>query len=274
MFRVDVFAGEVRGVAPRLIDKTQATKAVNCLLSNGDLRSIEEALPLDVQPTLAGGVSSLYLYGTHFFSWAGRVNAVGSPVRQDAYDRVYFTGDGVPKYTRNDIALGAGALPFADYELGIPAPDAAPIITYEAPETNEDPLDDDTRYYVCTFASTVGEESAPSPVSAKVVVQAPDTDTLTVSLPTLLTNSSDVAFVTLYRSATGGSTAEFYKVKTVAIGTESVVDDVPESSLGNLLATEYFEKPPTDMHSLIMITGGMLVGASGQTVCPSEAYLP
>lgn len=273
MLRVDVFAGEQPAVSARLLDNPQATVSKNCLLTNGDLRAFEGALPVAVQPPLAASSNTLYLYGSNWFSWDGTVNAVSSPVRQDPYDRVYFTGLDCPRYTRNDIANGAGVKPSVSYKLGVPAPDV-PVLEYTAPSENTDLLDDETRFYLCTYITTTGEESKPSPVSEKLVVQAPLTDVVTVNLPSPFVNEQDISQVRIYRSATGGDDAGFFSVGTVAVGTISFDDDPTVVSLGATLATESYDLPPTDMHSLIKLSGGFLIGASGQTVCPSEAYLP
>ncbi len=65
----------------------------------------------------------------YWFSWTTDVNVVTSPVAADAYSRVYYTGDGVPKMTYNSIAVTGGTdYPENSYTLGVPAPVAAPSL--------------------------------------------------------------------------------------------------------------------------------------------------
>lgn len=273
---VRVFAGEQPAIAPRLLETPHATKAINCRLDNGNVRGIPASVAVSPMPTLANNPQTLFLYaGTYWFSFSNYRDVVKSPIREDQYDRVYFSGGGIrPQYTRNDVATGGvNPLPAQTFTLGVPAPEQAPQLTYTADSSDDEPLDDETRYYVITYVTLLGEESGPSPISDKVVISHPETDAVTVSLPLLVSNTYQITHVNIYRSATGGDAADFFYVGQVAYGTPTF-DDVAGTTLGVTLATENYAMPPEDLHGLTKINGGMLVGATGKTVCVSEPYLP
>jgi hypothetical protein len=276
MQEVRVFAGEQPAIAARLLEAPHATKAINCRLDNGNLRALESPKAVAPQPTLRAGTKSLFLYAdTHWFSFSQYRDIALSPIRQDQYDRVYFAGGGViPQYTRNDAATSSeNAMPVTVFTLGVPSPDEAPALSYDAPDTDVDPLDNNTRYYVTTYSTIMGEESAPSPVSQKLVMIDPDNESVTVGLPTMVANTFQITTVNVYRSATGGEDAAFFLVGSTPYGETEFVD-TPDSELDITLATEGYAMPPEDLHALVGINGGMLVGATGKTVCVSEAYLP
>lgn len=277
MQEVRVFAGEQPAIAARLLETPHATKAVNCRLDNGNLRGLPSPVNVSPQPSIANNADTLFLYaGTHWFSFQNYRDVVKSPIREDQYDRIYFAGGGTtPQYTRNDVATGGdNPLPAQTFTLGVPAPDNAPTLTYPNEEqTDVDPLDNETRFYVTTYVTTIGEESAPSPVSNKLVLSDPENDSVLVGLPTMISNTYQITHVNIYRSATAGEDAAFFLVGKVAYGTAEFTD-AADTTLGPTLATEGFAMPPESLTALTKINGGMLVGATGKTVCVSEAYLP
>ena len=63
-----------------------------------------------------------------FLHWLDDVDAVKGSINGDIIERTYFTGDGVPKMTYSPIVETGGTdYPNNSYELGIPAPDNAPV---------------------------------------------------------------------------------------------------------------------------------------------------
>ena len=275
MLKVSLFALEVPAVAPRHLPPEKATVAVNCDVRNGNLVSRRAPLPEAVQPVLAGSADTLYHYNNLWFSWAGRINAVSSPIRQDPYDRLYITGDGVPRYARNDTASGGGVMPAVTRPLGVPAPTTAPVISYTQPGSDPDPLDNQTLYFLCTYITDLGEESAPSPVSDAVVLAEPDTDTLTITLPGSPTvNDVGIVSVRLYMTRTTDDSSDYYQVADYAVTTADVTITPNNVGTNFTLVTQNYDPPPAGMHSLIKMPGGFLVGATNMTLHPSEAYLP
>ena len=107
-------------IRSRLLGDSQATVAENVDLRNGSLRPIRE-------PGFVQGIQrsqqSLYLHNGEFLTFETDVDVVRGPVIADAFDRIYFTGDGTPKVR--------GTIDGADqvFDLGVPAPTEEPFVT-------------------------------------------------------------------------------------------------------------------------------------------------
>jgi hypothetical protein len=292
---VPTFKGINNAFSPRLIENEQASSAANCFTRNGNLTPLKSNAS-EGTPTLAANAKSLFLYQDAFwFSWTGVVNAVDSPIAQDDYQRVYFTGDGVPKYTNSSTATGAGVLPFASYELGVDNPTSFSFtVTYhdQAADLDEGELesdyptmpdsgfinietdDDETRFYVCTYVTAYGEEGPPSVITSNIELYHP-TDSVTLNFSdTGGFGQQNITQRRIYRSATSGESTELYLVAEIPVTDTSYTDNVAGYALGALLATDDYDKPPTDMVGLIVTATGVAIGYTGNTIVPSEPYLP
>ena len=272
------FEGETPFIPARRLSQSNATHARNCLLNDGDLTPLKAPLMLNKQPSLVVNPTSLYLYNTNWFSWTQNVSAVASPILEDPYDRVYFTGKGKPQVTYNTIATGAGINPVASYDLGIPAPTLAPVgVVNVGDENDPDPdgaADDETRYYVYTYVSAAGEEGAPSPLSNKLTIKTPDVDsvTLTVYPPDL--NLANITRLRIYRTASTIDTTQFYFVAELPVENVDFQETLLESELGTVLETEDYLPPPENMQGLVALSGGALAGVADSTLSISESFLP
>lgn len=273
-FDVSMFAGQMPAMSERLIANENATVARNVLLQNGELKPIEGTALAPVQPQLPANTHTLYRYNDKWFAWSAQVEAIASPVIADPFDRVYITGLDKPRVTRNDIATGAGVLPSLTFPLGVPAPVTTPVIAY-APEEETDPdyADDVTRFYLLTYLTSSGEESAPGPLSAKVVVLKPE-HSVGLSWAALVSNSHDVTHVRIYRSETGSSESGFFMLAQLPIGTISYTDETSADALGAPLQTIDYAMPPADMRGICSIAGGITLGHAGRTLYVSEAFEP
>lgn len=130
------FAGVAPKLAPYMLAPNQAQVASNTRLWTGAL----EALP--AKATTKSGVSgqakSIYRFGQdtpgdsdYWFVWTKHVHVVKGPIAGDVTERTYFSGDGYPKVTNNELALSSAPYPGAAYKLGVPAPADAPSATVE-----------------------------------------------------------------------------------------------------------------------------------------------
>lgn len=108
-----------------LLEPGAATVAENCDLLSGRVMPIETMIERAV---LADSSQvSLYKYRDQFISWASDVDVQRSPIAEDRFDRIYFTGDGVPKVRGVDPTTGVTAT----YNLGVQKPLTAPTVTTE-----------------------------------------------------------------------------------------------------------------------------------------------
>lgn len=128
------------GTAPRnsseLLSDTSAQVARNAKLYSGDL--IPYPQPVIVDNTKRTGVIQT-IYGLRrsggtdlkWLSFNNYVNIVTPATDELEEHRFYYTGDGVPKVSTYDLAVGnsSGPYPVAYYDLGLPLPAAKPIAT-------------------------------------------------------------------------------------------------------------------------------------------------
>ena len=267
------FIGEQPRYDSHQLPPEAAELARDCFYDDGTLAPRFEPDPI-VANLVPGTVRGLFRYtDVHWFSWDSYVNAIRSPIANDPYDRVYYTGDGVPRVTSNLIATGSDPKPAASYHLGVPAPTVAPLAAVVDGGDDSDSSTDESRAYVYTYVTEYGEEGPPSPASNIVVLDDPTQDTVDLTLQTISPNLANIQYKRIYRTATG-STTEFYLVDTIPVATVNWNDSVLAANLGALLATEDFDPPPSDMQGLVMGANGIAAGFTGNEFCMSEPYLP
>jgi hypothetical protein len=268
------FSGERPKLDPRHLPNESAQIAKGCHFYHGNLSPLRQ--PLSNGEGVLADAKTIFKYlNEHWFAWNTDVDAVSSPVANDPWQRVYFTGYGYPKVTNNAIFSGAN-MPTASYRLGIQAPEIiiTGVVTESATE-DVDPNDDETRYYTHTFVTEQGEEGPPGEASAKIEIKYPDdVDTfVTLALSPPNVNASNITHRRIYRTSTGGGIADYLLVGEVPIAQSSFVDDVAGDSLSVSLETYDYELPPTDMTGLVSMANGIMSGFTGNTVCFSMAYL-
>lgn len=267
------FAGERPKIAPHLLPNENATKALNCDLEVGTLRPYLGVK--DTADTIAANVKTFYRYqGLHWLYWDKVVDVVLSPVPEDPWGRVYYTGDGYPKFTNNQIIQGDGT-PIS-YKLGIPASKDKinAVVNPPSPLPDKDDLsDDETRFYVFTYVSSDGAEGAPSPLSNQIDIKYPNSS-VTLTLPAAGTQASNITKRRVYRSATGGGVAAFFKVVDLDLSATTYTDRLGVSDLDDQLESSGYEMPNADLRHLTLMANGILAGGYKNNVCFSEPYLP
>ncbi len=119
-FKVDFF----KGIRPRIsafkLGPGEAETALNVKLGSGDLEPIPDKTTL--QACVRSSVRSIYKYhddgGDLWFEWTDRVQVAQGPIKNDSYNRIYYTGDsagdGKPKFTTNTLADGGGGGPYPE----------------------------------------------------------------------------------------------------------------------------------------------------------------
>lgn len=182
------------------------------------------------------------------------------------------------------------------YHLGVPAPQAAPHVGLGGTTT---------RYYCYTYVTAYGEEGAPSsPDGAATVHASPVPITQILDAP----ERRRITGIRLYRTASGTAgvadfryvlDADFFSTATdYAVGDFTVYDgilykcttahtaaawdatdftsgdDVADSALGAVLASEYYEAPPEGLAGIVMLPNGIAIGFIGNEIYFSEPWLP
>ncbi len=268
------FAGERPKLDPRHLPNESAQVAKGCHFYHGNLSPLKR--PLINGDTVLPDAKTIFKYlNQHWFAWNSEVDAVNSPVANDPWQRVYFTGDGYPKVTNNAVFSGAN-MPAVSFRLGVQAPETPIVgVVTEAATEEVDPNDDETRYYTHTFVTEQDEEGAPGEASLKIEILYPDETgtfvTLGLSPPNV--NASNITHRRIYRTATGGGIADYLLVAEIPIADATFIDNVKGDELGAALETYDYEMPPVDMVGLVSMANGIMSGFTGNTVCFSEAYL-
>ncbi|GHC72627.1 hypothetical protein GCM10007320_08630 [Pseudorhodoferax aquiterrae] len=267
------FKGENRALHPKLLPETVGTLSRNQNPARGDLRPWRAPLQVSAVPA---GRSTIYRMGrdvasdaNYWLSWAGTVHAVRGMVADDTTERTYYTGDGFPKYTDNTIGLASTPYPSAWRRLGVPKPTAQMLVSTATAGSS---TTSETRYYTYTYVTSLGEESAPAPVSG--AWYGPDDSTLNLAnIGVPPSGEFTIDRVRIYRTQSGqtGET-EFFFLREIAAGLTTSQDD--GRALGEVLPTDGWLPPPEDLHTLTGMWNGMMAGISGNAVRYCVAYKP
>lgn len=280
------FRGELPILDARLLPDNNAQRARNVYLKRGTLKP--ERAPLAVESlSSVANPSTLYRYpsgnnGDGFWlTWGmGRdVHVVKSPLANDDFNRVYWTGDGPPKMGGiNDITSGTPPYPGNSYRLGVPAPVSGPSASEPEGRTpiSERPPTALETSYVVTLVSRFGEESAPS-VASNIIERwdmisgAPAGGNVELSLPNIPSGSHGIVTKRIYRAESGGI---YQYVADVNASTSEYVDSITSAQLGRSLPSVEWDMPDARLQGLTALPGGILAGFFENTLCFSEAYLP
>ncbi|EPC5192533.1 hypothetical protein [Edwardsiella piscicida] len=273
---ISLMRGEQPRIVSHLLPETNATLAQNCHFRHGVITPLYADKDAEISFSL--DPQTLFHYRDDvWFAWVGRVQAIRSPVAQDKYGRVYFTDGQAPRVTSAQIATqGAGHYPAASYRLGVPAPGHPPgigEITNPNGEERNDPLDDETRFYVETYVTAYGEEGPPGPVSREVTIPTPDCR-VTLHLTSPVIQNHNLTRRRLYRSVTGGGAADYLLVAELALTQKEYVDSLSSAALGGALETYDYLMPPDNMVGLCLMANGIAAAFAGNEVMFSAPYLP
>ncbi|MDB5730695.1 MAG: hypothetical protein JWQ03_590 [Variovorax sp.] len=255
-----VFAGAARALHPKLLADTVGVQSLNQKPGRGDFQPWRQPLAVATVPATR---QTIYRMGrdvksdaNYWLTWSTRVHAVRGFDSQDTTERTYYTGDGFPKWTDNTMALGAGPMPVAWRQLGVPAPVSAPILAASGGVSTST----ESRYVVYTFVTDKGEESAQSAISLECVCKKDATLAIS-NIEAPPSGSFVINRVRIYVTVSGdrGDT-EFFFLREIAAGVTSTTDDL--RARGRVLETANWLMPPADLKHLTGLWAGMLAGVS------------
>lgn len=273
--RLGPFLGTLPRYDKTLLPENNAQVARDCYLKNGVLAAAQGLGPSGV--TLSSNTKSFYRYNRDgnggngwWFQWdAAGVRVVPSPIANDLYRRVYFTGDGVPKYTASDVATaGSGPYPSTSYALGIPAPGSFTATGASGtPPTGTQKI---STSYVMTYVDKYGAEGPPS--VATTFVDRWD-GAGSVSLTGLPVASGNFVIQTkrIYRIELQGV---FQLVAEISAATTSYTDSIPSGQLSTVLPSETWLAPHASMTGLTSLPNGVMMGWWDNNLAFSEPYRP
>jgi hypothetical protein len=136
--KINKFLGIAPKVSGELLPPTAAQIAENCKLYSGDL--IPYPLPVVADNSgRTGTTKTIYAMRNPstgdlvWLAWSTDVDIVSTAAGTSDEQRIYYTGDGVPKVTNYALATdGAQPYPANSYTLGLPLPDTQLIAEAES----------------------------------------------------------------------------------------------------------------------------------------------
>ncbi|WP_331373772.1 hypothetical protein [Sinorhizobium chiapasense] len=251
--KISAFAGERPLILPRLLPDTSAKAAQDVRLNDGGLTPINK-------PTAAGTISNathttIYRHLGTWLSWAGTVNAVPGAVAQD---RLYFTGDGVPKVRVSST----------NYNLKVSRPTGALTATLSGSGSG----DTQSRTYVYTWVTSFGEESAPAPASN--IVNWKPGQTVTLSGFAATPSGRSITQQRIYRSQTGRSGTYLYLIAERTASTSDFTDNIAVDQFQEALPSADWTEPPDTLAGLVSMPNGMMAAFVGRDVYFCEPWRP
>lgn len=90
------FKGTAPNTDPRLLETNFATEARNCSIDTGAIAPFTNSK--DEGETLSESTKTIYPYQGDRLSWTTSVDVCKTPIENDLWERIYYTGDGVPKF--------------------------------------------------------------------------------------------------------------------------------------------------------------------------------
>ncbi|UXS01093.1 hypothetical protein [Agrobacterium tumefaciens] len=250
---ISAFIGERPLIIPRLLPETAAQEAVNARLDDGGLTPIRKSLKTG--EFVEAGAVTVYRHNGVWLSWPVVVDAAPGPVAQE---RLYFTGDGVPK-----MRIGADV-----YDLAVPRPVGA--LTAVASGTGDG--DTQSRTYVYTYVTDFGEETGPSPASA--IIDWKPGQTVTLSGFAAPVAGRQITKQRIYRSQTGSSGTYLYFIAERAATAANYIDNVAVDAFQEALPSAGWDEPPDNLLGLTVMPNGMMAAFVERSVYFSEPWRP
>lgn len=268
--KITGFLGIIPRTSERLLPDLAAQIAQNVSLTSGEIRPTKRPYavhyPLVVEQKFAAyrawdGTTEKWR------TWPVDVDVAKGSQSPDVEARYYWTGDTCPRYAKFSL-FGT-----TDWALGMPAPVAA-LGVAQAGGTGATV----SRFYLYTFINDLGEESAPSPVSALTTGKVDATWTLS-GFSAAPTNDRAVNYNTgtlkqrLYRTA--GTLSGFQLVAERTASASDWVDTTLDAAmLGDDLITDGWLVAPTDIKGMISLPNGAMAAFRKNQLLFSEPYQP
>jgi hypothetical protein len=251
---IDSFRGEIPRTHPRLLPDGFGQEAVSIRFDSGAMVPLRRARLVH---TFANTVTSIYKHNDEWLGFVSDTKVVPGPVDGD---RLYYTGSLTPKMRFDGV----------DYELALPAPTTAPTVAIGG---TLDALTQERIFYAYTYVTSLGEESAPSPLS--VAVEWSSARNVTVGGFAAPVADRLVTARRIYRSQTGasGDTTLFF-VKEILLAVTTYAHDVAADPMQEPIPTSDFDLPPATLQGLTAMPNGMMVGFVGKELMFCEPYQP
>ena len=288
-FKLTTFTGLNKKISPRLLPEDMAQDAENVFLDSGRIEGLKSDTTHSSEPSShpASHISSstrtiFRATSSNWLTFTEDVDIIKSPVKEDSFNRLYFTGSGnFPKYGgQANLISGSGPYPAASFKLGLPTPAAITSISVNN-ATAATGSATNSRAYLYTEVTTFGEEGPPSAVTSSQIVDVANGGTVTLNLPAASSGNLSIAKRRIYRTDING----VFRFVADVSGTSSgnVQEAVLEDLLGEEIESADNLAPPDEttsdhpdgpMLGITAMPNGITAGFSGNTLLFSEAFLP
>lgn len=288
-FKLTTFTGLNKKISPRLLPEDMAQDAENVFLDSGRIEGLKSDTTHSSEPSShpASHISSstrtiFRATSSNWLTFTEDVDIIKSPIKEDSFNRHYFTGSGnFPKYGgQSNLISGSGPYPAASFRLGLPTPAAITSISVNN-ATAASGSATNSRAYLYTEVTTFGEEGPPSVVTSSQIVDVANGGTVTLNLPAASSGNLSIAKRRIYRTDING----VFRFVADVSGTSSgnVQEAVLEDLLGEEIESADNLAPPDEttsdhpdgpMLGITAMPNGITAGFSGNTLLFSEAFLP
>ena len=135
--KVQRFFGEAPKVSGELLPNTVAQYAYNLDLSSGDLLPYRRSQVV-ANLTKDGVIRTIYPLtdpttgDLKWLHWTTDVDVATAQVEGDTSQRIYYTGEDIPRVTDYALATSGAVYPSASYKMGLPLPISVPIVSAAA----------------------------------------------------------------------------------------------------------------------------------------------
>lgn len=177
--------------------------------------------------------------------------------------------NGIVRFT--DLTLAGDDA--TDYYLGFSAADLDDIRSGHINVTTDFSSLESTVLYAYTFVTSLGEESAPSPMSASLEWYPG----LKVELGNFSAAPAGrlITKMRIYRTVTSASgVTDLYFVAEVPASTLTYEHDLEVAPIVEVIPSADYDPPPDDMDGIIALPNGMMAAFSGRELLFSEPYKP
>ena len=288
-FKLTTFTGLNKKISPRLLPEDVAQDAENVFLDSGRIEGLKSDTNHSSEPSShpASHISSstrtiFRATSSNWLTFTEDVDIIRSPVKEDSFNRIYFTGSGnFPKYGgQSNLISGSGPFPAASFKLGLPTPGAISSVSVNN-ATAATGSATNSRAYLYTEVTTFGEEGPPSVVTSSQIVDAANGATVSLNLPAASSGTLSIAKRRIYRTDINGVFRFVADVSGTSSGT--VTEAVLEDLLGEEIESADNLAPPDDttsdhpdgpMLGITAMPNGITAGFAGNTLLFSEAFLP
>jgi len=150
------------------------------------------------------------------------------------------------------------------------------ILSSVVPDDGQGTAETTLTSYIYRYVNDFGEASAPG-LPSRIIQRASTGVSVTVTTPTFGPTGYDdygITYKQIYRAATGSAGTVYRFVAEIPLAQADYVDVLDDEDLGEVLDSEDWDLPPSDLRYILALPNGIMVGASKNQLCFSVQNRP